>query len=83
MPASPLLNSEATILFRPVKVVTELVLLEAWPTVVKAESANAKLMDCAAPLTLLTNTFSILVRVTAALEPAVPPVTEMLNVSVP
>jgi hypothetical protein len=29
MPASPLLNSEATILFRPVKVVTPPVLLEA------------------------------------------------------
>ena len=50
---------------------------------VKLESAKAKLMDWAAPLTLLTITFSMPVRVTAALVPAVPPVTEIDNVSVP
>lgn len=40
-------------------------------------------MDWVAPLTLLTKTFSMPVSVTAALLPAMPPVTEMLSVSVP
>ena len=50
---------------------------------VKLESARAKLIDWVAPLTLLTNTRSIPVRVTAALVPAVPPVTDTFKVSVP
>ena len=50
---------------------------------VKEESAKAMLMDCVALLTLLTMTRSMPVIVTAALVPAVPPATEMLNVSVP
>ncbi len=50
---------------------------------VKAESANAKLIDWVALLTLLTKTFSMPVNVTAALVPAVPPATEMFKVSVP
>ena len=50
---------------------------------VKEESAKAKLMDWVVPFTLLTITFSMPVIVTAALVPAVPPATEMLNVSVP
>ncbi len=78
-----MLISAATILLKPVNVVTAPVLVEELPTVVKEESAKAKLIVCAAPLTLLTEIFSMPVKVTAEVEPAVPPVTERLNVSVP